>query len=327
MLLLSLLGAGGLSMSKVEKYLENLAKKQEEITDELSFWAFYKRILQEGGRVISSRYGKLGSSKITTREGARIIRDSAIVDKIDDIHLTYSELAKVSLLKVIDDYGGWRWKREQRDLLEHYSRIPQYCKPCRLDNALYVDLKSAYYTIYRRFLYADYMPNRFLKAPKVMPDFSEVEGFKLVRNSVFGLMRATKGIQYTHDSAKLVNIKNPLYHPALCLLTYDILNAVAIEMIEWAGAVYVNTDGYIIPFEKYEEAKAIAEEWGFSLKIEGQGEADVIAVGCYKVGGKVSEPYKQGRIKAGRELRAVKCLSEVDWLKERVRWVLELIER
>ncbi|RUM31862.1 MAG: hypothetical protein DSY42_02070 [Aquifex sp.] len=312
-------------MSRLERYIENLQKKREEIAEEESFFLFYTRILKEGGRVIGSKYGKIGSSKITTNEGSRILREGAIVEKYEDIHLTYSEKAKISLLRVVDEYGGWRWKKEQKELLEAEARIPQYVEPCRLENALYVDISGAYFTIYRRFLYADYYPDKFLKIPSKVPDFSDIRDFKLVRNSVFGLMRTTKGIQYTYSNAKLVNIKNPLYHPSLCLLTYDVLNAIALEMIERAGAVYVNTDGYIIPFEKYEEAKEIAEEWGFRLKIEGQGEAHVVAVGCYRVGAKISEPYKQNRISQPRSFRAVRCLSDLEWLKFRYMNALRVI--
>jgi len=313
-------------MSSPEEYLHRLSRYTQIDLDPEKFFRLYSSLLKEGGKILPSRYGKIGSFKITTSEGERILREDAIVEKVEGVEMTISEYAKFRLLQEIQKGKRWRWKKEQRELLEEHARIPQYALPIRMENALYVDLRSAYYGIYSRFLFCDYLPNRYLKLPHILPDFRDLESMKAVRNSVFGLMRATKGIQYTYHGAKLVSIRNVLYHPSLCLLTYDILNAIALEMVEKAGAVYVNTDGYIIPYEKYPIALEIALRWGFDLKIEAQGEAHVVAVGCYRVGEKISEPYRQNRIKKEHYFRALNTLSDPEWLMKRIQGFLQISE-
>ncbi len=301
-----------------DQYLSRLRRAEVRILGPDAFFSLQSRILRHGGRVLPSRYGKVGAYKISLREGVRILREDAIVGEIDGAPLTVAEMAKLRLLQEIDRGRRWRWKREQRDLLESEARIPQYVSPCRLEQGAYIDISGAYWTIYSRFLFADYFPGRYLLRPRLLPDFSDLQGEKAVRNAVFGLMRATKGIQFTETQAKLVSIRNPLYHPSLSLLTYDILNAVALEMIRGAGAVYVNTDGYIVPVHRLPTAVEILESWGFRWKIEAQGETHVVAVGCYRVGEKVSEPYRQHRIRRERAMFAVRCLSDPEWLKRRI---------
>jgi len=305
-------------MSSADQYLLRLQKAEVRILDPDAFFSLQSDIIRFGGKVLPSRYGKVGGFKISLREGVRILREDAIVEEIEGAPLTVAEKAKLRLLQEIDRGRRWRWKKEQRELLEGEARIPQYVRPCRLEQGAYIDISGAYWTIYSRFLFSDYFPGKYLLLPRQLPDFSDLQGEKAVRNAVFGLMRATKGIQYTETRARLVSIRNTLYHPALCLLTYDILNAVAEEMIERAGAVYVNTDGYIVPFDRLPTAVEILQSWGFRWKIEAQGEAHVVAVGCYCVGQKISEPYRQHRIRRERSMRAVRCLSDPGWLKQRV---------
>ena len=301
-----------------DQYLQRLQRAEVRILEPDAFFSLQSRILRHGGRVLPSRYGKVGGFKISLREGVRILREDAIVGEIDGAPLTVAEMAKLRLLQEIERGRRWRWKKEQRELLESEARIPQYVAPCRLEQGAYIDISGAYWTIYSRFLFADYFPGRYLLRPRLLPDFSDLQGEKAVRNAVFGLMRATKGIQFTLSGCRLVNIRNTLYHPSLCLLTYDILNAVALEMIQHAGAVYVNTDGYIVPVHRLPTAVEILESWGFRWKVEAQGETHVVAVGCYRVGEKVSEPYRQHRIRRERAMFAVRCLSDPEWLKSRV---------
>jgi len=306
-------------MSALDRYLQRLGKQRTETLSPDRFIRLHTAVVSSGGRVLRSRGGRLGSYKITTVEGERYLREDAIVEKHEDIELVISERAKIALLREIDRFRKWKYRKHQAELLRQYAGVPHYCRPARLECGVYVDLRAAYYRIYSRFLFVDYEPGRYFALPEHRPDFTDIEPEKRVRNALFGLLRAETGMKYTATGVELVALRNQLFHPSLCLLTYDILNAIAEEMIEQAGAVYVNTDGYIIPLEKLPEALAIAQRWGFEAKIEAQGETHVVAVGCYRVGQKVSEPYRKNRHMNGIPHMGLKLLAPRRWLFERVR--------
>ncbi|MFN7112591.1 MAG: hypothetical protein ACK4M2_13220, partial [Brevundimonas sp.] len=155
----------------------------------------------------------------------------------------------------------------------------------------YVDIKSFYYSIYKRFLLVQYKRNLFLSdAIKDVSDFfDETSMSKRERVSLFGIMRSTEKTTYRKNKGKVILDRKRVYHNLLnvdlCLLTYDLSKAICYHAVRDFDAVYYNVDGAIIPCEKIEEFAEFLKALGFECSVKDINYNDCIikGVGVYKV--------------------------------------------
>jgi hypothetical protein len=104
----------------------------------------------------------------------------------------------------------------------------------------------------------------------------------------------------------------------------DTLHAIAHEVVERWGAVYVHTDGYIVPHNVAPYLAAwLGEVWGLEARIDAIGDANIRGVGIYAVGAKASIPYVQGV--RGRDADRIDR-SILEWLKPRYTWYTKLMK-
>lgn len=157
---------------------------------------------------------------------------------------------------------------------------PLYCKPGSLENGIYLDLRSAYWQIVRSVTWAvDYNPHRYIGTNGDMLDFP-YSNEKLARNCLVSIGLSGSMSLWTGTDMVYQKKPNRFINLILWRLVQDVLNAVACDMIE-IGAVYVYSDGYILPADVEGLAFEILAEWGLEGRIKKHGAVDVRAPNSY----------------------------------------------
>lgn len=162
---------------------------------------------------------------------------------------------------------------------------PMATRRGRYRDMVYIDLKSAYWSIVSLVGWdAEYF-ERYIVRGSDMSDFPFKDN-RISRNTlVSGFLPRAKTIAYM--DGKLVTIptgKRQTNYGLWCLVM-DVLHGIAWDMWHTFDAVYVNTDGYIIPRHAEDSAiEYIWQKWGLEARQKGAGVAQVWGVGVYDIG-------------------------------------------
>lgn len=157
---------------------------------------------------------------------------------------------------------------------------PVYCKPCTLEDAVYIDIKSAYWSILKAVGWdVNYLPGRFIGVQSDVSDFPFPDN-KMARNSLVSL-GLTGGFNLW-DGQRLKRLQKPNRFVNLVLyrLVCDVLNNVASDCID-SGAVYAFTDGFIVPRERLDYVIQDINDWGLEYTIKHEGACTVRAPAEY----------------------------------------------
>jgi len=210
--------------------------------------------------------------------------------------------------------------RQYWDIKVHRS-APLYANPGYLSNGFYVDLKSAYWSILQVIGWdVDYLPGRFIGVRSSVQDFPFPD-YKLARNCLVSVGLPGKSTLWTGSEIVQQRRPNRMINLVLWSAVQDVLNSIAADMIDRAGALYVHTDGYIVPASKIQDAFAVADEWGLPLSIRHEGDAKIYGAGMYEMG-----KHLYNRVK----LRKPMPIDKVDrtykeWLRPRFSQLSERI--
>ena len=234
-----------------------------------------------------------------------------------------SEIARAHLEGA---YAVWRppYQKGLLTVLEREGVPPYYSRNGRYPNMAYVDLRAAYYVLYTWWWGLEYWPMRYLRPPRTTIRWKEeLATHKLARNALYGLLRGTTKVGYA-KGGKLIRFPVHQYvYPQVALAVGDTLHAIASQVIRMWGAVYVHTDGYIVPAKLASHMVAwLQERWGLEARIDAIGDAEVRGVGVYVVGPKASVPYVQGVV--GGDTERVKH-DVAEWLFPRYMWYSKLV--
>ena len=190
---------------------------------------------------------------------------------------------------------------------------PVYCAPCNLEQAYYVDIKSAYWTICQAVGWdVNYNPGRYLAVGASMSDFPFPDN-KMARNCLVSIglpggfrFWTGKELTFTRKPNRFVNL-------ILWRLVCDVLNNVAAECIE-AGAVYAYTDGFIVSSENLSTVFEVLESWSLPFSIKREGRAIVRAPADYEIDG-----FKTNVLPRKKTIAMNKTYREhSSWLKLRI---------
>lgn len=193
---------------------------------------------------------------------------------------------------------------------------PIYAAPGSFADAVYVDIRSAYWQIVRSVGWdVSYNPSRWLGAQSSMTDFPYVYE-KMARNCLVSVGLSGRIRVWTGSETKMLIKKNRFINLVLWRLVADVLNGVAADMVK-IGARYVNTDGYILPARNLDQALAVGAEWGLDLAVKHTGDAIIRGVGSYQIGDYQSLPFRHlgKRNIPSERINATDC----EWLKPRFR--------
>ena len=180
---------------------------------------------------------------------------------------------------------------DQIPLIKMHRSAVLYAVPGRVLKGVYLDVKSAYWSIVKIVGYnVDYFPGKWVGQGRDMSDFPLPE-HKLARSSLvsMGLMHPLK----MWDGEGLIPMKkvNPRVNFGLWALVQDVLHGIAADLKQFCSLKYAHTDGFIVPYHEMETAVAIvSEKWGLPVRIKVQdnqeaiGLTQVYGVGRYEVG-------------------------------------------
>lgn len=232
--------------------------------------------------------------------------------QVGNYHVTPSAVTRAYL---VDKYSGikLRMTEQQSKLIVPDRPHPLYAVPSVLDDALYFDIRSAFFSIVRAVGWdVDYCPGAWLAVRSDVEDYPFPD-WKHARNCIVSLSRKADMNVWTGSKIQTIPKYNPLLNYGLVALVYDVLHGVASDMVR-AGALYAHTDGYIIPAAKELDAIAIAQSWGLPWSIKSRGKMEVICAGVYSTPThKPSGPQAKARPMRVNNLRQ----SGSEWLRKR----------
>jgi len=194
---------------------------------------------------------------------------------------------------------------------------PMHYIKCSGDG-VYLDMRSAYWQIIQRSGWnVDYSRGRFVLGGADVRDFPAPH-IKLARNSLVSV--GMGGSMQIWDGEKIISNNQSKKFTNVLLFSFvmDILNTIAYEMVQ-AGAVYVNTDGYILPYSSLDRAYEIADSWGVEMIVKDQGHYHVKGFGAYDIDGRRAGI---GRISQSPE-RTIIHPQNPEWLKKKFLYLAE----
>jgi hypothetical protein len=192
---------------------------------------------------------------------------------------------------------------------------PLYAQPGSLVDAVYVDLKAAYWSICRAVGWdCDVMPGQWFSQGQDVGDFPYAY-HKVARISVVQAGIAAPVPVWTGERVELRKLSNPHVNYVLWGVVQDVLHAIAGDMVAMADARYVHTDGYIVPAAYVEQAFAVLARYGLRGSIRHTGEARIKSIGAYRVGDHQTRRYDGASISAINSLAA----RYSEWYSARLR--------
>lgn len=197
---------------------------------------------------------------------------------------------------------------------------PLYSHPKVFRNGWYLDLKSAYWSIMQIVGWnPDYWPGRWLSPGRPPSDFPWPD-HKLARNCLVTAGEGGRCTVWWPDSGYgEKEFGNVLANLQLKAVIMDVLNSIAAEIVK-IGAVYVATDGYILPsLDIMQQAVKVIDSWRLKSSVKGHGAGVVRGPGAYSVGAHVS----RREVTAPIEHSSIYAPKYAGWLKERFVWAAE----
>lgn len=242
----------------------------------------------------------------------RFIEESIVIYDLFDVPQTPPEIARDYLRAKYLEYR--RHTQSQFAAINEARSAPRYAQPGVYRDMAYVDLRAAYWSIIQAVGWdVDYCPGRWIGKRSTNEDFP-IPDHKLARNCLVSAGLITPSTVWTGEKIKNFTGHNPLVNYDIWALCQDVLHALATLALK-AGAVYVHTDGYIVPEKHAELLREEIAEWGIESKVKGRGNAAIYAVGCYKIG---SYETKHKTHFKGRFINAV-YEPDIRFLKRRIK--------
>lgn len=230
--------------------------------------------------------------------------------------MTPQEAARMELNRHCRDWLPKRGFTRKQDMALLDLTAPMYYPGGRTKGELvYIDLRSAYWQIYR-YLWLDTLWPRGIGNIALAPVASALERWKPARNSVMGVIRS-KEIQTVQGSIiKWQPYHNPFLNPQLWHQVLSILHEVA-SYAKFNGACYINTDGYIFrEWSNWARFVDMLESYKLEYRIH-QSDGEILGWNSYRIDGlKTTEPYKV-RQQGGRiEVLRLAGKRNLNWFRK-----------
>lgn len=198
--------------------------------------------------------------------------------------------------EIARDYLDWKFPRRLRAVREQKASLnlprsaPLYCSPAVLEAACYVDLKGAFWSIMSLVGWnVDYYPNHWLVRGTPPNDFPYPE-IKPARNALVSCGLPTPLRMWTGKKVARQFRTNLHINMGLWACIMDVLHALA-SVARQLEAVYIHTDGYILPQWHAETLIEFCQSFGLTASIKARGVGAVIGMGNWKVGDHSTKNY------------------------------------
>lgn len=229
------------------------------------------------------------------------------------------------------DYIGWKYGRAgtvrkgQLDVIRGGSAgVPLYAQPCRFRHGWYLDVQSAYYSILNVVGWdVDYWPEKWLGRGEPPADFPFPEHKRarncLVSCAIGGDVPCYDPSATWADRFEPLKVANALSNQQLWRLVRDVLMSIGAQAV-LAGAVYVNTDGYIVTDESAKaQLEQIIADWGLKARLKAWGAGRVVTHGVYDIGRELhSDPQRHpANARPAMIQQRVNYVPYASWLQKR----------
>jgi hypothetical protein len=183
-----------------------------------------------------------------------------------------------------------------RKLWELRQNPPLYVNRTIIPQGTYVDIKSTYYSLLTLVGWnADYYPSRWLIQGRLPLDYP-LKDDKIARAYlVTGSLKSVVGI-WNGKKAFYRKTHNPHINYALWGLVTDILHCIAQYAVSQCEAVYVHTDGYIVPEHRTEQLINHIATWGLTAGVKHQGETMVCGFSNFICGERITKGFDPTRV-------------------------------
>ena len=229
--------------------------------------------------------------------------------------VTPGEAARFELKSAFPDIGRIGWPKGQVSLLD--KRVPlHYTGPSEGD-FVYIDLKGAYYQIYRCLWLDTTYPRGYYGRYPLREVADTLNVWKPARNAVIGICRSREITGIKGNRRFALQIRNRFLSPGLWATVQDILHWVASTAVEM-GAIYIHTDGYL--FHQPETGELLPfVGWlmdnGFRFEFRANGQGQVVSWNNYRVGAFRTKANKLGLETVSRSFSNVRNENHARWAK------------
>lgn len=226
------------------------------------------------------------------------------------LYWSSGELARTYLMA---KYGkARRVRREQHEAFSLLLPMPLYCVPSFLPDAVYLDLKAAFWSIMTRWGWdIDYMPGKWA-IPGSPPDDFPLPTNKVARNSLVTIGLPGRIRLWTGERVIVKPTYNTLLNSHLWRFICDSLHMIAAEAVK-LGAVYIHTDGYILPADTAPYLESFIHALGLECGKKSTGNAWVFNLQSYKIGDHQTKRYHLSQ----HMIRANNLRPQARWLLDR----------
>lgn len=222
----------------------------------------------------------LGSFAWTLTKSRKKLMMIAHARQLGARHVTPAEIARAYLRLKYSKRTKRMTGMQASEFVDYRSQPPLYCTPCSITDALYIDIKSAYWSIVQTVGWdVEYMPERWLGVGDTVSDFPFADD-KLARNCLVSCGLPSNMSVWTGTKLTIQKGWNDFINLMLWGLVCDVLNGVARDVVQ-AGAVYCYTDGYIVPANRANDVFDVLESWGLPFGVKHSGRCVVQAPASY----------------------------------------------
>lgn len=187
-------------------------------------------------------------------------------------------------------------------------RVPLHYEGPTRGEFTYIDLKAAYWQIYKRLWLDVAYPCGFYGLYSLSEVARALRDWKAARNALIGLVRSREIVGVRGSRRYTLTTKNKFLSPCLWATVMSLLNWIAFEALRW-GAIYINTDGYIFPTQTLQELDGFMEflidhEINFEIRTAGEGE--IVSWNNYQIGSFRTKSNELGLTTRSKEFSCVK---------------------
>jgi hypothetical protein len=244
--------------------------------------------------------------RIISRRHSRVLQGTSI----QDTETAFTRCYLKSMPK--------RFVRKAESEAKGKSRPPQYCRPSESNKeSFYVDIRSAYPTIYSRFSWRiDYLRGKYFSNDDDKLVYPFPMEWKSGRSYVVtGALPGSLVVVYDH---KLVirYPRNPYENPPLVSAVWDVLSAVARYAVDRFGARYFNLDGAVVGESQLYPYCNFLDSLHLPYRIKHHGYARILNVGSWRIGEHQTKRFDQCGLAIATDAIPV-TMPEAKWILAR----------
>lgn len=203
-------------------------------------------------------------------------------------------------------------KADQRAILKA-KQMPLHVEPCVLDNAAYVDIRSAWWSVMNILGWdCEYSPNVWF-GPGTPPFDFPLPSNKVARSSLVTVARSSYVPVWRDGKITQEYVYNRMENLHIWGAVADVLQLVGRVAVTVFGAKYVNTDGYILPLSNANYLSEYINELGLQSRVKWTGPAIISGAGCY-----YNRTHTTVRKSAWHETSNLDFSTNAEWVIQRL---------